>query len=79
MQNLLLIALAALVGFLIYMDRGDRKEAQSLQLRSFESQSELNRQATALQAKAVSDLTMEIGKLQVTVSNLQAAVQKKFP
>lgn len=82
MNNLIVLILALFVGGLIWLDRHDRIEAQAQQLRTYESQNELTRQAVSLvgerveragasQTIAIQNLALEVGKLHQTVSSVK--------
>lgn len=80
MNNLVLIILAVAFGLLIYVDRRDRMEHNGMQLRTFESQGELNRQSISNNTTAISSLTMTVGKLDTAVTELRREVSgKKIP
>lgn len=81
-NTIILFALAAVVGFLIYVDRRDRVEADGRMLRHYETQAELNRQVVSANTTAVQALSVQVGKLESTVNNLHrtvTAMKKDLP
>lgn len=62
------------IAVLIYIDRRDRMESQAIQIRSYESQGELNRQSITNNTTAVSTLTATVGKLDASVTELRREV-----
>lgn len=90
MQNLILIALAVVVGLLIWLERADRRESMTREredrvdqiqmiLRSGESQGELNRQAILTLASQVGKLESVVNNLDRTVNALPRIVGKSGP
>ena len=88
--NLMIIVFVAIMCVQNYQDRHDRMDSQILQIRSYESQGELNRQSISMigeraeragvaQTQALQTLSVEIGKLQAVVGTLQRSVEKKWP
>lgn len=74
MNNLLMLAMIVMLGFMISVYRSDKESSQVSQLRYYESRDEINRQTITAQTQAIQSLSVEIGKLQQTVFTLQLTV-----
>ena len=75
MLNIVLVLVMCAFGLMIYVDRRDRLEVMSGQLRFYEAQGELNRQSIAGNTLAIQSLTVTVGKLDSSVTELRREVK----
>ena len=73
-NNLILGCAVLGIGLLIYMDRRDRQEYNAIQLRYNETQNEQMRQVVVGNTNAIQSLSMQVGELKSSVTELRRTV-----